>query len=148
MTKKSIYDDLVYQECRSRIDQIEQDTKPQWGKMSAAQMFAHCAEIVEVSNGKALENTPLIAKLFKNTIRKMVVGETPYPRSTKTHPQYLQVMPRDFERQKERLLAALSNLKSQRGIPIVHALFGTLTEEEKGWAMYKHLDHHLTQFGV
>ena len=29
-----------------------------------------------------------------------------------------------------------------------HPLFGKMTIDEKGWGMYKHLDPHLTQFGV
>jgi hypothetical protein len=110
--------------------------------MSAAQMFSHCAEILEVANGRDLKNTPLIAKLFKGMIRKMVVNEKPYPKNTKTHPQYRQTTDKDFETEKKRLLLALDKLQ------IIHPLFGRMSRQEKGWSMYKHLDHHLTQFCV
>ncbi len=77
-------------EALERIDGLSPDTQPQWGVMSAGQMLSHCAEIQEVSNGKALEGTPFIVRLLGGFIRKMVVNDKPYPRSTKTHPQYLQ----------------------------------------------------------
>jgi hypothetical protein len=147
--RKLLYDDDVYGECLRRIDALTPDTVPQWGVMSVGQMLSHCAEIQEVSDGKALENTPFIVKLLGGFIRKMVVSDKPYPRSTKTHPQYLQKTEKDFATEKERLLAALAAFRAaEHGPATRHALFGELSHDEKGWSCYKHLDHHLTQFGV
>ena len=101
MEKKSLYSPEVYQDCISRIEKLTAESKPEWGSMSAAQMLAHCAEIQEVSNGKELKNTPFIAKLFKGMIRSMVVNEKPYPKSTRTHPQYKQTTDKDFETEKK-----------------------------------------------
>jgi hypothetical protein len=148
MTKQSLYAPDVYRRTLERLDALTPETSPRWGTMNAAQMLAHCAEILKVADGKALENTPLIARLFKGMIRKMVVGERPYPKSTRTHPQYRQTGERDFETEKRRLRDALRQFKEAEGKPVRHPLFGVMSVEEKGWAMYKHLDHHLTQFGV
>ena len=148
MTKQSLYSDDVYQECLDRIEQLTPQTEPEWGKMNVAQMLAHCAEVVEVSNGKHLRNTPFMAWLVKGIIRNMVLSEEPYPKNSKTHPQYVQAMPRDFETQKNRLLEALSKFKKGEGKVRKHPIFGEMTVEEQGWSAYKHLDHHLRQFGV
>lgn len=148
MEQKSLYDPVVFDETLKRIDSIAPETVPQWGKMDAAQMLAHCAEVLDVSNGKPLTGTPFIAKLFKGYIKKMVIGPKPYPKSTQTHPQYLQTEPRDFEEEKQRLLGSLEKMKGMEGEKVEHTLFGVLSKEEKGWAMYKHLDHHLQQFGA
>ncbi|GJM30097.1 MAG: hypothetical protein DHS20C17_27320 [Cyclobacteriaceae bacterium] len=148
MEKKSIYNADVYTEILDRINKLNSDSAPQWGKMTSAQMMAHCAEVMEVSNGKPLQNTPFIARLLKGYIKKMVVGPKPYPKNSKTHPQYLQTTDIDFDQGKQRLLNALNNMKEKEGEKINHTLFGVLTPEEKGWSQYKHLDHHLTQFGV
>ncbi len=145
---KSLYDHEVYNEILERINKLTPETVPQWGKMNSAQMMAHCAEVMDVANGKPLEGTPFIVKLFKGYIKKMVVGPKPYPRNTKTHPQYIQAGAIDFEQGKQRLLDALANMKEKEGVEIKHELFGVLTPEEKGWSQYKHLDHHLQQFGV
>ncbi len=151
MEKKSLYDSQVYEECTKRVQQLTEEMPAQWGSMNAAQMLAHCSEILEVSNGKELKNTPFLAKLFKGYIRKMVVGDKPYGKGTKTHPQYLQRDSGDFQEQKSRLLSSLDTfhtMDKQQATSIRHAMFGTMSLEERGWSAYKHLDHHLTQFGV
>ena len=101
MEKKNLYSTEVYENCLNRIEQLTPETQPQWGTMTAAQMLAHCSEIQEVSNGKELKNTPFIAKLFRGMIRKMVLNDKPYPKSTKTHPQYLQTKACDFANEKK-----------------------------------------------
>jgi hypothetical protein len=149
--KQSLHSPDVYQDCLRRIEQLTPETTPQWGNMTAAQMLSHCAEIQEVSNGKALNNTPFLVKLFKGMIRNMVVNDKPYPKNTKTHPQYRQTSDRDFETEKKRLLGALDefvNADTEVAGRANHPLFGEMSPEEKGWSMYKHLNHHLTQFGV
>ncbi len=148
MTKQSLYPPDVYRRTLARLDALTPEARPQWGTMTAAQMLAHCAGVIEVANGKPLENTPLLARLFKGLIRRMVVGERPYPKSTRTHPQFLQTSEREFETEKRRLLDALERFRETEGERIPHPLFGEMSAAEKGWAMYKHLDHHLTQFGV
>ncbi len=119
--------------------------------MTSAQMLSHCAEILEVTNGKELKNTPFMVKLIGGIIRRMVLSEKPYPKNSKTHPQYMKESDHDFEAEKKRLLTALEEFKNA-GIEGTnqhkHPLFGVMTADEKGWSMYKHLDHHLTQFGV
>ena len=150
-TRKSLYTPDVYQDCLSRIGRLTPGSKPLWGSMTAAQMLAHCAEIQEVSNGKDLEGTPFVVKLFKGMIRNMVVGDKPYPKNTKTHPQYRQTSDRDFDIEKARLLEALETFVTSGGSQagrVKHPLFGEMTAGEKGWAMFKHLDHHLGQFGL
>jgi hypothetical protein len=145
---KNLYDPQVFTEITERINQLTPDTTPQWGKMDAAQMMAHCKSILDVSNGKPLENTPFMVKLIKGYIKKMVVGPKPYPKNSKTHPQYLQKDPKNFDEEKKNLFDALAKMKKMEGEKTNHTLFGVLTSEEKGWAQYKHIDHHLTQFGV
>ena len=150
-TRKSLYSPEVYQDCLNRIDQLSPASSPEWGRMTPAQMLAHCTEVQEVTNGKELKNTPFVAKLLKGMIRNMVVGDKPFPKSMKTHPQYEQTEDRDFETEQKRLLDALNRFfaaEKESAGQRKHPLFGVMTAEEKGWSMYKHLDHHLTQFGV
>ncbi len=148
---KNLYSPEVYRECLERIEKLTPDSQPQWGKMNVAQMLAHCAEIIEVANGKPLTNTPWYVKFFKGAIRRMVLSDRPYPKSTKTHPQYLQTTDHDFTTEKARLLKALAEYVAkdrETAEQIIHPLLGKMSYEEKGWAMYKHLNHHLEQFGV
>ena len=144
---KSILDLDDYKALEERIFKLTPDSKAKWGKMTVDQMLAHAAEVQEVKNGKPLENTPLIARLLKRKIRKMVMSEAPYEKSVHTHPQYIVSDSQDFKEQKYRLLGAMKFM-NERNPQRKHPLFGTMTDEEKGWACYKHINHHLDQFGV
>ena len=149
---KSIFDEETYKESLARINKLTADTQPQWGKMNSAQMLSHCCEIQDVANGKDLKGTPFLVKLFKNMVRKSVVGPKPYKKNSPTHPQYkMDGSPCDFDTEKNRLSAAMDKFYNEDPeilAQIIHPLFGKMTREEKGWAMYKHLNHHLDQFGV
>ena len=148
MEKKSIFDDSTFAEMLNRIESLTPETGAEWGSMDVAQMLAHCAEIQEVGNGKSLVGTPFIVKLLKRFILKMVLKEKPYPHSKRTHPQFIITDSKDFEEQKARLIDALEKLKAAGPVSKTHPVFGDMSGEERGWISYKHLDHHLTQFGV
>jgi hypothetical protein len=51
MEMKSLYHQQVYNRVLERIEKITPEATPVWGKMTAAQMMAHCAEVMDVSNG-------------------------------------------------------------------------------------------------
>ncbi len=151
MERRDFYDRDTYEALLGRIARLMPDAAPGWGRMNAAQMCAHCAEVAEVANGKALVGTPWYVRLMGGLIKKMVLSDKPYPRSAKTHPQYEIGAGVSFEEQKARLLEVLAAMHSAgraRGGQSRHPIFGAMTADEQGWATYKHLDHHLTQFQV
>jgi len=148
MSKANLYDEDVYSKCLSRLNALSESSTPAWGKMDAPQMLAHCAEIIEVSNGKDLKNTPFLVKMLKKLIRKMVLSDQPYHRNGKTHPQYIMESEYNFDSEKKRLLDGLAHFIQEKGVERAHPLLGVLSSDEKGQAMYKHLHHHLEQFGV
>ena len=150
-TSKNLYTQEDYTTCVERIGKLSINSKAQWGKMDVAQMLAHCAEIQETMNGKALQNTPFMVKLFKGMIRNVVVSKKPYKKSMKTHPQYIQKSDRNFENEKARLLKAIDvfyNSDKEEVKKTKHDLFGLMTLDERGWACYKPLNYHQEQFGV
>ena len=151
MERMDFYDDATYEALIGRIARLTSDAVPDWGTMSGAQMCAHCAEVAEVAGGKPLLGTPWYIRLMGGLIKRMVLSEKPYPRGAKTHPQFEIGTDVGFEEQKSRLLEVLEAMHSagraQAGASR-HPIFGAMTADEHGWLTYKHLDHHLTQFGV
>jgi hypothetical protein len=145
---ETLLDDAVYENCLDRIGRLASDTPPRWGRMSVAQMLAHCAEVQEVMNGKPLEGTPWLLRLAGPLIKRAVLGRRPYPNGVKTHPQYLQTSEKRFEPEKRRLLKALDEFHAAGAEGARHPLFGPMSADEAGWGAFKHLDHHLRQFGV
>ena len=81
----------------------------------------------------------------------MVVSEKPYSKNGRTAAQFIIADERDFETEKKRLIDFI--LKTQKlGEKYFDGKeshsFGVLTSNEWNTSFYKHLDHHLTQFGV
>jgi len=150
---KSIFDSAVKQECQERLDLLNSDSQKQWGKMDVGQMCAHCADVIDTYTGKQeIAKPPFMMKLMRGMIKKIVFGPKPYKKNNPTSPQFKQTTPKEFGKEKAHLITALSELtdpaRREEHVARKHPLFGTLTEAEVGWSMYKHLDHHLTQFGV
>ncbi len=151
MNLKSLYNPEVYAECLGRLAKITAESAPQWGKMSAAQMFAHCTEVQLVTNGEKDLKSPLLMKLFKSRIRKTAFGDVPYAKNSPTAAQYVIKDEKDFQQEKKHLLTALAtfhNMEPAVAEHIAHPFFGKIPLDERGWGMYKHLNHHLVQFGV
>jgi len=148
MQRRDLYDSDAYKDILDRLGELNAESQPQWGSMTVAQMLAHCAEVQDVTNGKELKGTPFIVKLMGGVIRKTVLAEKPYPKNLRTHKQYLMSDPEDFSRQMDRLLDSIKTMQVLGRRETKHPLFGKMSASDNGWAMYKHLDHHLTQFGV
>jgi hypothetical protein len=149
--RKNFYDDETYEALIARLERLTPETAPRWGRMNAAQMCAHCAEVAEVANGGPLVGTPWYVRLMGGLIKKMVLSVKPYPRGAKTHPQFEIPTSVEFDEQKARLVTVLAGMHSAgraHAAETRHPIFGSMSADEHGWATYKHLNHHLTQFGL
>lgn len=146
--RRDLNDPDVYEEVRRRVEALEPDATPQWGEMNVAQMLAHCVEVQKVMNDGPLEGTPWYLRLAGPLIKRLVLSDRAFPRNVATHPQYDVGPDKEFETEKQRLLGTLSAFRARSRAGVDHPVFGRLTPEEAGWSAYKHLDHHLRQFGV
>jgi hypothetical protein len=83
-------------------------------------------------------------------LKQLLLYVAPFPKGAPTAPELLQGVPGDFETDKARLSELLRQvaLGPHEGLGPVHPLFGPLSRQEWGVAVYKHTDHHLRQFGV
>ncbi|TCI90666.1 DUF1569 domain-containing protein [Tenacibaculum sp. M341] len=149
---KNIFTKEVTNEVIDRINSLTSQTQPTWGKMNVAQMMAHCSVAYEgVYTDKHAKPNMFLKFILKSFIKKAVVSEKPYPKNGKTAPQFLITDERNFEEEKKKLIDYL--LKTQElGESYFDGKeshsFGKLTKNEWNNLFYKHLDHHLTQFGV
>lgn len=137
---------------RDRINQLTPNSKAEWGRMSVSQMLAH----LNVAYEMTFENihpkpNRLMKFILKMLVKKSVVGPKPYPRNGKTAPQFIIKDERDFIAEKSRLM---SYTEKSKDLGEAHFegkeshSFGALTAQEWNVMFSKHLDHHLTQFGV
>lgn len=149
---KDIFDLSVTAEVIARINRLTAASKPQWGRMAVGQMLAHCCKPYEMLFDPSAPRMSPIARFFAKVFaKKMVVGPAPYRRNGPTAPAFRIVDTRDFAVEKERLIGFLhktQQLGRQHFDGKESPSFGPLTAAEWNTLFYKHLDHHLTQFGV
>jgi hypothetical protein len=136
----------------SRINKLSKESQPLWGKMNFAQMLAHCNITYEmIFTDKHPKPKGFIKIFLKLFIKKLVTGDKPYKRSSQTAPAFLIIDERDFSQEKERLIAYIKQVKDLGEVYFdgkESLSFGKLKATEWNNMFYKHLDHHLKQFGV
>lgn len=136
----------------ARIDTLQAETRPRWGKMNAAQMLAHNSLIFEGAlNDTYPTMNPVLRWVVSRLIRGAVIGDRPYIKNSRTVPAWVVADPRDFEKEKDRLLgniARVHELGPSHFEGKHNPTFGRLTAAEWNRVFIKHLDYHLDQFGV
>jgi len=149
---KSVFSKEETDKLLSRINNLTQSSRPFWGEMNVSQMLAHCNVPYEMIYTDNYPKPNLFKRfLLKIFVKKAVVGEKPYTKNGRTAPQFIITDDRDFEKEKKQLISYL--IKTQElgenyfNNKENHS-FGRLTKEEWNRMFYKHLDHHLKQFGV
>ncbi|NSL90876.1 DUF1569 domain-containing protein [Chitinophaga solisilvae] len=152
MALPNIFSEEISSGLVQRIHRLSPGSSPQWGKMNVGQMLAHCNVMFEQEFTDQYPKPGfLLGFMLKTFIKKSVVSEQPFKRNAPTSPAYRIHDARDFETEKNRLIAHLSKLlglgKTHFDNRQSHS-FGVLTLTEWNNLFYKHLDHHLVQFGV
>jgi len=146
---ESLYTGKTYESCVNRINQLSSDSQRQWGKMSASQMVEHCARVQEAMNGETNAKPNWFVKTFLlGMIKNIVFSEKPFKKNGQTDSSYVVKQEGDLNEQRTRLLSAMERFHKSEQSNFNHSFFGELTPEQRGWASYKHLNHHLDQFGV
>jgi hypothetical protein len=148
--KKNIFEEQYYTEILNRIKSLEGHEKPIWGKMDLAQMLAHCIMPLEVAAGERTIKKGLIGWLLKPIIKKAILSEKPFQHNTPTTKEYnMAGKVFDVSKEKELLIKALDRFiaSAPTADGRKHPIIGAMSAAEWGWSQYKHLDHHLSQFG-
>jgi hypothetical protein len=134
----------------ARVDALRADSVRQWGKMDVAQMLAHCQRPLQVALGELPLRRGLIGFLFGRLAKRMLLSPKPWQNGMATAPEFQVTDARDFAREKAALRALVERFG--RGGPAAltkqpHPFFGPLTSDEWQALQWRHLDHHLRQFG-
>ncbi|MDD1444078.1 DUF1569 domain-containing protein [Dolichospermum sp. ST_sed3] len=150
MTTKNLYDPSSLQEMLARIEKITPQSQRQWGTMDISQMLAHCANVFDMAIGKINPRRVLIGRLIGPFFRSFYTNDKPFSKGGPTSNELKIVTPRNFDEEKSRLIAAIKEFAAAGEAGCSrhpHPFFGELTPAEWSRGMYKHLDHHLQQFG-
>lgn len=146
---KNLFEEPVYHEIRERLEKLSESSERLWGKMTHGQMLHHCQGPFNILLGKddyGMKTNWLAILIFK----KSLYNDKPWRKNLPTAKFLKETEPRDFASEKKKLIALLEEFHSQRNREEwpEHPGFGKFTKQQYGQMQYKHLDHHLRQFGV
>jgi len=150
---KSLFNAKDNQEIIDRINSLTAESKAQWGKMNVEQMLAHTRIPLMVAYGRtAMSKRGLISFLFGKVAKKQMITENlPFKKNLPTDKYFIIPNPEAFEKEKSALIENVK-LFLEKGPDAItkepHGFFGKLSPKEWDKLQWKHLDHHLSQFGA
>lgn len=116
--------------------------------MNAASMLAHCSAQLRMSWGE-VKCKPRKSDLSRTPIKQLLVYLAPWPKSAPTAPELIRLEVETWDAEKGQLLELVERFATAiRDSSAPHPLFGKLSTRAWGRLAYRHLDHHLRQFGV
>ena len=149
---KNLFEAERVEEVKERIARLRPDSARQWGKMNAAQALEHCSRGIELGMGDRFPPRMLIGLIIGRIVKPMALGnDDPMRPNSPTVPGLVVQDERDLGTGQQRLRELVDRFAAagREGCTThPHSFFGRLTPDEWGTLMYKHLDHHLRQFGV
>jgi hypothetical protein len=148
---KSIFSAADNQEIVYRIQRLGPNSRAEWGKMTVGQMLVHTQRPLRVAFGELKLKRTLIGYLFGNLARKQLASPVPFKKNLPTDGNFIVKTRSDFDLEKKKLTALVQDFVKVGVNGLTkepHPFFGKLTTEEWDTLTWKHLDHHLRQFGV
>ena len=148
---QTIFEIQYSDEIVKRIENLSAQTQPKWGKMDVAQMLAHCSSFQNIAMGNSVPPRGLLGILVGRFAKPIFYNDKALPHNMSTIPTIIISDKRDFELEKENLKQLIQTFQHSGPETIAripHPFFGKLTSDQWGKGIYKHLDHHLRQFGV
>lgn len=153
VTKKSLLNPENLEEIIQRIYSINEYSERKWGEMNAGQMLRHCDNILKVGIGKIIlpKTNFFIKTIGIFTKYEMQIFNNGIPKNMPTFANVKVAENCNLEKSRTELLITIKEFvaKAEKNNLISqHELFGKMTTKNWGFMEYKHLDHHLKQFGI
>jgi hypothetical protein len=148
---RNLFEPEAIDELISRIDKLQPASERQWGKMDAAQMMAHCSAALDMASGRLNPPRIFIGRLIGPFVKPVYTNQKPFSKNGPTDKKLVISDERDFRREQEQLKLKVRQFHEGGEAKCTrhpHPFFGALTPQEWSRGMYKHLDHHLRQFGA
>jgi hypothetical protein len=146
---KTFFDEQARQGILARAARLTPEARPRWGRMNAEMMLAHLVESLRMAVGETRPKPKKLPIRF-TPLRQLIVYWLPFPKGAPTVPELLPSDRRSIE-ENRRELARLAALFGERGAHPEwppHPAFGNLGRRGWGVLTWRHIDHHLRQFGV
>jgi hypothetical protein len=149
---KDLFEPATVAEVKERIARVRPNSVRQWGKMTPAQMLAHCATGMQMATGEIRPKRVFIGRILGGVVKRSMLGrEAPMQRNSPTAPELRVVDERDLAVESRRLGEMIDRFAAAGPAGCTthpHPFFGRMTPAEWAKLTYMHLDHHLRQFSA
>jgi len=148
----NILDKADYNRIIQRVKQLDTSNTALWGRMNLAQMLEHCSMQLKLALGEVPQTHSEGPRFYRTNIgRWLILYLLPWPKGTAT-PTPMNMLENNMvsdevEPAKQNLMVLLERVRSQQQLT-PHPFFGAMNKQQWGRLVWKHLDHHLKQFGV
>ena len=136
-----------------RINKLEDGSVLKWGQMTVSEMLTHCSTAIQMGLGE-VATKPKFNKATGAIARLFFIDVFPFPKGSPTapelHPRMKLRKPETFARERDQLIAQLKRIHDtpESHSFADHPIFRQMGRKRWGQLVYKHIDHHLRQFGV
>jgi hypothetical protein len=147
--QRSLSNARARQALLDRLDKLTPDSAPLWGSMTAPQMLAHLADWMLMASGD-LRPAPIKRLLRYPPIKQLAIYWLPFPRGVSTAPELKSRLPSAWSIERDAVRQRVESFEtlSLRGSWPEHPVFGDMTSRAWGVFAWRHMDHHLRQFGI
>lgn len=149
---KNLFEPQTAAEVKTRISNLRPDSRPLWGTMNCAQAVAHCSAGLEWAVGDTVPPRMFVGRILGKMVKPLVLrDDKPMRHNSPTAKALIVADERELATEQERLNRLISRFVANGAAGCTtapHSFFGKLTPGEWAILMYKHVDHHLRQFGV
>ena len=131
-----------------RLYTMTSERQPLWGSLSAERMICHLSDGLTMALGD-ISIASLGKKQFQYfPLKHLILYVLRFPKGVRTMPELLATNPTSFAADRERVVELIDRLVAKAdGVGPEHPLFGVLSNKVWNVLQYKHIDHHLRQFG-
>jgi hypothetical protein len=145
----TLFDPSARAKLVSRLSGLTPDRRPLWGRLDAARVQTHLAAQLRMALGDLTcrsKNTPFRYPV----VRELIIYVLPWPKGAPTAPELLATEPADFEADRQALIQLVERMGTRNPEEPFgeHPAFGPLSRRAWGVLGWRHLDHHLRQFGL
>lgn len=133
-----------------RMRSLSDSSTARWGRMNVTGMLQHLRLSAQMAVGELTVASANKRAFRMFPLKHLILHVLPFPKGAPTAPELHPGPAASFAEEHAALLALLDQIGAgpREGAGPAHPLFGPLSWREWGAATYKHVDHHLKQFGA
>ncbi|MEP7272348.1 MAG: DUF1569 domain-containing protein [Acidobacteriota bacterium] len=145
---KTLHDREARDKLGARLQGLASGKQAQWGKFTCPQMLAHVADGLRMALGELPVNSKN-SPLRYWPLKQLIIYWLPFPKGAPTAPELLARPAQSIDEELRTIGLLLNKFGDHKGHAHwpAHPAFGQLTEVDWGVLQYKHIEHHLRQFG-